>query len=157
MPPDPPKPARQSLADLLKDVAKFTDKIDAEGQTLENPDHRELFAGLTKELRFTYGKAEELFPQAFDALTKIGEDGLARATAAQAELATLEAELVKRTAEAKAKAAAAKPAAPPPAAGLPPLDPGFGAALRDELLTTLFPAAAGVPFDPGRDIWQDWK
>lgn len=153
-PPEPPKP---SVFDALKDVAKFADQVDAEIPKLDNPEHRELMSRITREIRFAHGKAELLFPEAHEVLKTIGEEGLARAEKLQTDLAGVGAELAKRTAEAKAKAAAAKPAAPPPAADLPPLDPGFGAALRDELLSTLFPAAAGVPFDPGQDIWQDWK
>ncbi len=50
------------------------------------------------------------------------------------------------------------PPLPTPPVPLPPIDLELGSRLRNEVLDRYLPQSEATrPFDPGKDIWEDWK
>lgn len=138
-----------AIADFEATATLATSEVDRKILTASAADLRGIREQIAKEV-----------PDNLQAFHDLMQQRQADAERLAAEIATQQAKLADLEAAAAAKAAAAEAAAavPPAPPDDPKIDHGLGAALRSDLLAKLFPEAQpAAPFDPGRDIWQDWK
>ncbi|WP_439630187.1 hypothetical protein [Gemmata sp.] len=148
-----------SLAQILSGIDDAIKEFEATAPLAANPTERKILQASAADLRGIRARIEKEVPanlNAFhDLMQKMQRDGEQLAKdieAQQAKLADIEAAAAARA------AAAATPAPVPVVPEEPKVDLGLGAALRSDLLGKLFPDARPAdPFDPGKDIWQDWK
>mgnify|MGYP000022014959 CR=1 FL=1 len=148
-----------SLAEILSGIDKAIADFEATAP-LANENESKVLTAAASDLRGLRVRIEKEVPaniNAFhDMMQKLQVDGeqLAKDIAAQqAKLAEMEAAAA-ATAAAAAAAVPSVPAVPEEAK----IDLGLGASLRTDLLNKLFPETKPADaFDPGKDIWQDWK
>jgi len=147
-----------SLAQILSGIEDAIADFEATAPLATNETDRKILLASASDLRGIRARIEKEVPgnlNAFhDMMQKMQVDAgqMAKDIEVQkANLADIEA--------AAATRAAAVPSVPTPAVPEEAkIDLGLGAALRSDLLGKLFPEAKPAEaFDPGKDIWQDWK
>lgn len=139
-----------AIADFEATAPLATSEVDRKILTASAADLRGIRERIAKEV-----------PENLQAFHGLMQQRQADAERLAADIATQQAKLADLEAAAAAKAAAAAEVAalvPPAPPDDPKIDHGLGASLRSDLLGKLFPEAKpAAPFDPGQDIWQDWK
>jgi seryl-tRNA synthetase len=132
--------------------------FEATAQVATNENDRKLLNAAASDLRGLRPRVEKEIPANLNALHGLMQQMQTDGEVLAQQIAAQQAKMAEMSATAAA-AAAAVPAVPVPTVPEEAkVDLGLGAALRTDLLNKLFPEAKPAEaFDPGKDIWQDWK
>ncbi|MCE9562701.1 MAG: hypothetical protein K8U57_11700 [Planctomycetes bacterium] len=148
-----------SLAEILAGIDNAIADFEETAPLATNENDRNILLASASDLRgIREQMAKEipenlqLFKGFMEKMQLDGQQLLVDIEAQQAKVAAMAAAAA--TAAAAAVSSVPTPAVPEEAK----IDLGLGAALRSDLLGKLFPEAKPADaFDPGKDIWQDWK
>lgn len=149
-----------SLGQILSGIDNAIADFEATAPQANEIDGKILRAAAS-DLRGIRERIEKEVPENFNAFQSLMQNMQVDAEKMVGEIAAQQAKLAEIVA---ASAAAATAAAAVPSVSIPAvpeeakIDLGLGAALRTDLLNKLFPETKPADaFDPGKDIWQDWK
>jgi len=150
-----------SLAEILAGIDNAIADFEETAPLATNENDRKVLLASASDLRGIREQIAKEVPENLELfkglMEKMQIDGQQLLVDIEAQQAKLEG--MAAAATAAGAAAAAVPNVPMPATPQEPkVDLGMGTALRSDLLGKLFPEAKPADaFDPGKDIWQDWK
>ncbi|MFO0823561.1 MAG: hypothetical protein U0792_10665 [Gemmataceae bacterium] len=147
-----------SLAQILSGIDNAIADFEATAPLATNENDRKILTAAASDLRGIRTRMEKELPEQLNAFHALMQNMQVDAEKMASEIAAQQAKLAEIVAASAAAAAAVPAVATPAVPEEAKVDLGLGAALRTDLLNKLFPEAKPAEaFDPGKDIWQDWK
>jgi len=147
-----------SLAQILSGIEDAIADFEATAPLATNETDRKILLASASDLRGIRSRIEKEVPANLNAFHDLMQKMQVDAGQVAKDIEVQKANLADIEAAAAARAATVPSVPTPGVPEEPKIDLGLGAALRSDLLSKLFPEAKPAEaFDPGKDIWQDWK